>query len=433
MAELARNIVKTPRPDGDYGQWRVEEPAGMARPAVADELGAGLDGTTAEALTGATDRAMYCPVDAVWVGGHEYRLTARVWSHPDHSTYVGLVPTQFTTKDGYAGAGGYNSWVQTTYLAVVSGGSAPGWRTITEDLILPAVSKWDDGLNDIEHIDGMDLSLVVFQQGSGQLPKLSHVRVSRLDPGPDPVDGYFDGDGRAPTDDTDHDDDPGHAFMWTGEPFGSASIVDDDPEPVVISDPGAELTGKVDEPLEPFILTGSPEGLEWTADGLPDGLTIGASSGTITGTPTTAGTGTATITAALGDRDDTLALPWKITDEPDTDELWGELDELADRLAPRVAAWIGRPSDERTLELARGTLPVVAEYVRGFTRGNGWTDGVPVLALQTVIVAAAGRIVVNPEQVTYYSSGDYSERPATLTGWTLAELGVLRNYRKVRA
>ena len=42
-------------------------------------------------------------------------------------------------------------------------------------------------------------------------------------------------------------------------------------------------------------------------------------------------------------------------------------------------------------------------------------------------MAAAARLVANPEQLTYYATGDYTERPAVLTGYTLAELGVLRD------
>lgn len=72
----------------------------------------------------------------------------------------------------------------------------------------------------------------------------------------------------------------------------------------------------------------------------------------------------------------------------------------------------------------------VLEYVRGYVRDRGFIGYVPHRSLQAVIVSAGVRLFINPEQLTYYSTGDYSERPATLTGWTAAELGVLRRFRR---
>ena len=114
-----------------------------------------------------------------------------------------------------------------------------------------------------------------------------------------------------------------------------------------------------------------------------------------------------------------------------------DYDALAADLAPRVADYLGRLTDNaartRAVTIAATVLPMVAEYVRGYTRGRGYTGAQPDRALMAVIVAAAARVVANPEQVTYYATGDYSERPATLTGWTLPELAVLRRYRKATA
>lgn len=125
------------------------------------------------------------------------------------------------------------------------------------------------------------------------------------------------------------------------------------------------------------------------------------------------------------------------TDLPDPEldgDPWELFGGLADALAPRVAAYVGRAMDPETTAAAAGYVPVVAEYVRGYTRGRGFkANGQPVGPIMAVIVSAAARLVANPEQVTYYSTGDYTERPATLSGWTLAELAVLRRYRRVSA
>ena len=109
---------------------------------------------------------------------------------------------------------------------------------------------------------------------------------------------------------------------------------------------------------------------------------------------------------------------------------------VASTLAPRALRHAGMDPDAApapAAAMAEGHLATVLEYVKGYTRGRGFHGYVPERPLQAVIVAATGRLVTNPEQVTYYSTGDYSERPATLTGWTLAELQVLRRYRRVTA
>ena len=135
--------------------------------------------------------------------------------------------------------------------------------------------------------------------------------------------------------------------------------------------------------------------------------------------------------------------PAEDPEDPEDPEEWLHLlDEdparalVASTLAPRALRHAGTDPDTApapALAMAEGHLATVLEYVKGFTRGRGFHGYIPERPLQAVIVAATGRLVTNPEQVTYYSTGDYSERPATLTGWTLAELQVLRRYRRVTA
>ena len=128
--------------------------------------------------------------------------------------------------------------------------------------------------------------------------------------------------------------------------------------------------------------------------------------------------------------------------EPDesTEATWARLmddDPQAIYVATKLAERIIRHTGQDVADLepskvltARDHAMTVLEYVKGYTRDRGFIGYVPHRSLQAVIVNAGGRLFVNPEQLTYYSTGDYSERPATMTGWTHAELSVLRRFRR---
>lgn len=168
-----------------------------------------------------------------------------------------------------------------------------------------------------------------------------------------------------------------------------------------------------------------------TAAPLPTGITYDGE-GTLSGTPTAPGS-----VAVVVKRGDTtvgtvnvLILP---AGSSASDDPWDVWDNLAAALAPRVAAIVGRVGDEDTIATAEAQLPLVAEYVRGYTRGRGFDGDAPAGPLRAVIVSATARLATNPEQVSVYTVGDYSERPAQLAGWTLAEIGVLHRYRVVSA
>ena len=107
---------------------------------------------------------------------------------------------------------------------------------------------------------------------------------------------------------------------------------------------------------------------------------------------------------------------------------------VASKLGQRIIRHTGSgdPADLEPSEvlMAQDHAMVVLEYVRGYTRGRGFVGYAPHRALQAVIVAAGSRLFTNPEQLTSYQTGDYSERPAILNGWTMAELGVLRRFRR---
>lgn len=99
-----------------------------------------------------------------------------------------------------------------------------------------------------------------------------------------------------------------------------------------------------------------------------------------------------------------------------------------------VAAYLGKPGSERYIERATAHVQIVTEYVRAYTRGKGFNDdGAIAPELQAVIVTATAKLTYNPEQVEMFRSGDYMERPQQFQGWTLADLGVLKRFRRTTA
>ncbi|MTB72789.1 hypothetical protein GGG17_12615 [Arsenicicoccus sp. MKL-02] len=99
--------------------------------------------------------------------------------------------------------------------------------------------------------------------------------------------------------------------------------------------------------------------------------------------------------------------------------------------AAKVAQYLGKGDDPSALALAEQSLPVVAQFVRAYTRDEGFdTAGVPNDALAAVIVSATARLVTNPEQSRTVTVGDYSESFATFAGFTLPELVTLNRYRR---
>lgn len=96
-----------------------------------------------------------------------------------------------------------------------------------------------------------------------------------------------------------------------------------------------------------------------------------------------------------------------------------------------VAAFLGKPGDAATVDLAAAHIPVVKAFVKAYTRGQGFNEmGVPNEDIEAVILTCAARTVINPEQMKRYQIADYSETPAVLDGFTLPELAVLHLYRR---
>lgn len=96
-----------------------------------------------------------------------------------------------------------------------------------------------------------------------------------------------------------------------------------------------------------------------------------------------------------------------------------------------IAGLLGRDVDS-----AQGVavLSIVTAMVSEYTRGQGFTNGVPTDGLRAVILSASLRLLANPRGLLI----DETEGPSAVSyrsafaGWTVAELYVLNNYR-VRA
>ena len=85
-------------------------------------------------------------------------------------------------------------------------------------------------------------------------------------------------------------------------------------------------------------------------------------------------------------------------------------------------------------EQGQAVLSIITAMASAYTRGQGFTAGVPNAEIRAVILAAAARLLSNPRGLLI----DETEGPAAVsyrsafTGWTVAEGFVLNRYR-VRA
>jgi len=98
--------------------------------------------------------------------------------------------------------------------------------------------------------------------------------------------------------------------------------------------------------------------------------------------------------------------------------------------APTVAdleRFIGRDVD---LEKAVGHLDMVTAFARAYTRGRGFTDGVPADDIAAVIVTAAARMMANPEGTITETVGAFAIRYSEVQGFNLVEQMVLNGYRR---
>lgn len=109
--------------------------------------------------------------------------------------------------------------------------------------------------------------------------------------------------------------------------------------------------------------------------------------------------------------------------------------EPAPTFGVRVAKFLGRGDDTRLVALADEHAPVIEQFVNAYVRGNGVTIDPETLALsftadlQSVILTATARLVVNPAQLERETYDGYSAT-GSFRGFTLPELAVLNRYRR---
>ncbi len=102
-----------------------------------------------------------------------------------------------------------------------------------------------------------------------------------------------------------------------------------------------------------------------------------------------------------------------------------------------VARFLGREDDDVVIDAANEQLPLVAEFVRAYTRGKGFGEPTddpldipePNRDLRAVIITATARLVVNPAQLERESADGYTAVGA-FNGFSLPELAVLHRYRR---
>jgi len=94
-----------------------------------------------------------------------------------------------------------------------------------------------------------------------------------------------------------------------------------------------------------------------------------------------------------------------------------------------VAAFLGRGDDEAFEDLADQHVGLVTQFVKGYTRGQGFGVGTVEEDVRAVIITATARLVVNPAQVTREEADGWSAL-GSFNGFSLPELAVLHNYRR---
>lgn len=179
-----------------------------------------------------------------------------------------------------------------------------------------------------------------------------------------------------------------------------------------------------------YVDTGSrgwvePNGLEmWTlyafTSAPPPGMTV--TTALFSGTPTTAGTYKVVLQYADRYNAKTRYDIPVTTGAPEP-----EPPPVADAKAD-VAALMGQPDNPDLIAVIDKALTTINAMVSAYTRGSGFTGGVPNKELRAVIQTATARLVANPEQVASTVGGVTTG--AGFNGWSLAELAVLNRHRK---
>jgi len=79
-----------------------------------------------------------------------------------------------------------------------------------------------------------------------------------------------------------------------------------------------------------------------------------------------------------------------------------------------------------------GVLSTVTQLANAYTRGVGFTDGVPNADISAVVLMAAARLLSHPRQVAVEEAvgpDSAAFRSGGFTGWSVLETVVLQRYR----
>lgn len=90
------------------------------------------------------------------------------------------------------------------------------------------------------------------------------------------------------------------------------------------------------------------------------------------------------------------------------------------------------PTVEVDSDQASAVVGIVTSMARAYTRGGGFTAGIPNEEISAVILTASARLLAHPRQVPLGETmGPMSvSHGAGFTGWSVAEIFVLNRYRK---
>ncbi|PJE23668.1 MAG: hypothetical protein CK431_09960 [Mycobacterium sp.] len=100
--------------------------------------------------------------------------------------------------------------------------------------------------------------------------------------------------------------------------------------------------------------------------------------------------------------------------------------------AADVAAFLRKTGDAATEADAALAWSIIGAMAQSYTRGQGFTNGLPADDLSAVIFTATLRFLANKGQLEMSrTKGPFSiEYRSSFNDWSVAELSVLHRYRK---
>lgn len=275
---------------------------------------------------------------------------------------------------------------------------------------------------------------VQLQFKSTNANQLGIARVRVDEPG-SAIAGYLDGDGP---------DTASWDYAWTGTALRSSSTATALTQyPVPVVQPN-------DPPLARFTASSTDltVSVDASASSDPEGTAVTfawtfGDGGTATGptaSHTYAADGTYTVTLTATDEAGNVATATKtaavsLVQDTDPDEPTPTPEPVSALIAD-VVAFMGRTGDPGLEALAVQHVPVMAELINAYVRGNGPVRTGLALGeftfppdLRAVVLTASARLLANPAQLESESADGYAARGA-FTSFSLAEHAVLHRYRR---